>query len=198
MKRIVTIISIWAVALGLGLVSCTKSEQPEVEPAPDATVTYLEDHVDLLTRSLTAEDLQDVGLFVRLGDTPGTLYVDITKGGISYVKGEIGRVSTQYGGCYTLNLLLFDAIPVAGNIFAWPLAKAMLEVALYSQDPQLLAEAVAKVNQAVDVQVMDVFDLQYLPVVDPESGETSLQWCLYNGEVAISIQELLAMLGLVQ
>ena len=197
MKKIVFILSVWAVALGIGLVSCSKSEEPEEAPVSAEKVAYLEDHVDLMTRSLTPEDLKDIGLFVRLGDTPGTLYVDITKGGISYVKGEIGRISTQYGGCYTLNLMLFDAIPVEGNILAWPLAKGMLETALYSGDPELLAEALATVNQAVDVKVMYEFDLQYLPVANPESGEMTLQWCLVQGEIAISIQQLLAMLGLV-
>ena len=70
MKRIAFILSVWAFALGLGLVSCSKNEESEAEPVQSQEAvdeaSLLADHMDVLTKSLTPELWFDVEERVHL------------------------------------------------------------------------------------------------------------------------------------
>lgn len=198
MKKIV--FALFAAALALGLFSCSKNDEPAVEPVPAEEAdeaAYLAERIDLLTRSITLEDLKDLKLFLDWGETPGTIYLDITKGGQPFVKGEVGLSATEKGRCISLNLLAFEAVPIQGYVYALPLAKALLEARLYKGDEVLFVEALAAVNEAVDVQVLYTYDLQYLLVVDPESGIPAVGWYLVMDDFVISVDQLIEMLGLI-
>ena len=64
MKRIAFILSVWAFALGLGLVSCSKNEESEAEQVRSEKAvdeaSLLADRMDVLTKSLTPELWFDV------------------------------------------------------------------------------------------------------------------------------------------
>lgn len=192
MKKFLAIVSI----LTLGLVACSKNDEPEVKKvqADPADVALVRETVDQLTKALTAEDLAQLSYFIKLGDTPGTLYIDITKENISYLKGEVGKVNTENGPSITLNLLALDAAPVTGNILVYPLAQAIIETVVYKNDATKLAEAIALANQAVDVQVLGVYEVVLTPIQDPESGEAALVWCVDMGGDMVPLDQLIELL----
>lgn len=197
MKTFVRTLQVMAIAmLGFGLFSCSKNEEPEVKKvqADPEEVAALESNIDQLTKALTLEDLKDLGFFIKAGDTPGSIYLDITKNELSLVKGEVGRVSSENGPVITMDLMILESLPVVGHVVLLPLAKGMIDAALFKNNEERCAAALAVVNEAVDVQVMGVYDLQLLPVVDPETGEKSFEWFLVQDETLISINQLIEML----
>ena len=198
MKKIVRILLPMTLVLGIGMASCSKNEEPEVKKvqADPEEVAYLEESIDLVTKSVTTVSLKDLGLFIKMGEEPGSIYLDLTyQDELSLVKGEVGRIKTEYGPCITMNLMVLDAIPVTGSVLLKPLAKGMLELTVFKDDPTRCAEAIALVNQAVNVQVMGVYELTLMPVVDPETGEVSTGWFLVYGDTVISIGELIALIS---
>ena len=195
MKQMIRIFSMLALVMTLGLVSCSKDSEPEKQFADPEEVAFLEESFDQLTKSLTPADLAELGYFIRMGETPGTLYVDITKEDHSLIKGEVGRVATDNGACITLNLMAMEQIPVTGTVLVMPLIKGLVDAAIYKElDQAKCAAAIAMVNQAVDVKVMMAYDLMLMPYTDPETGVSSLQWFLVQGDTVIPIQQLIEML----
>ena len=195
MKQMIRIFSMLALVMTLGLVSCSKDETPKKQEADPEEVAYLKESIDQLTKALTPEDLAELGYFIRMGETPGTLYVDITKEDHSLIKGEVGRVATDNGACITLNLMAMEQIPVTGTVLVMPLIKGLVDAAIYKElDQAKCAAAIAMVNQAVDVKVMMAYDLMLMPYTDPETGVSSLQWFLVQGDTVIPIQQLIEML----
>lgn len=199
MKQMIRIFSMLALVMTLGLVSCSKDETPKKQEADPEEVAYLKESIDQLTKALTPEDLAELGYFIRMGETPGTLYVDITKEDHSLIKGEVGRVATDNGACITLNLMAMEQIPVTGTVLVMPLIKGLVDAAIYKElDQAKCAAAIAMVNQAVDVKVMMAYDLMLMPYTDPETGVSSLQWFLVQGDTVIPIQQLIEMLTVQQ
>ena len=198
MKKMIRLLLPVALVLGAGMVSCSKNEEPEekkVETTPEE-VAYLQESIGIVTKSITTVSLEDLALFIKGGEAPGSIYLDlIYQDEISLVKGEVGRIATEYGPCITLDVTILDAIPVTGNVLVKPLAKGMLELTIFKNDPARCAEAIALVNEAVDVQFMGVYELTLLPAVDPETGESTTEWCLVFGDSIISINELIAIIS---
>ena len=195
MKQMIRIFSMLALVMTLGLVSCSKDETPKKQEADPEEVAYLKESIDQLTKALTPEDLAELGYFIRMGETPGSIYIDITKEDVSLIKGEVGRVDTENGACVTLNLMLMEQIPVTGTVLVMPLVKGLIDAALYKDiDQAKCAEAVALVNQVVNVKFMLAYDLTLMPYTDPETGVSSLQWFLVQGDAVIPIQQLIEIL----
>jgi len=199
MKRMIRVFSMMILAATLGLaLSCSKDEKETktVQTADPEEVALLENTIDELTRSLTAEDIAELGGFIRSGETPGTLEVLITKGEQTLVSGVVGRVSTENGLAITMDLLLMNLVPVVGNVVVLPLIKGVIEAALYENaNPEKFAEAVALVNGAVNVTVMGTYEVSYVPAPDPETEEPVYQWCLVYEETILSIQQLVTLLA---
>ena len=177
--------------------ACSKEtvlpEVPE-EPQQEEQVTVPE-AVDILTKSLSKEDFEGVGVFVKDGDTDGTLYFDITKEGESIVSGEIGIAMTEEGRELYLDLMIMNALPVKGTVDVVPFTAAYMQAkaSVFSMDICYLF--LRKVNANINITVANFYDLTFEVVKDPETCRNSIIPYLISldGGSKISLVDLFGM-----
>lgn len=183
----------------LGFLSCSKQEEPVPEPQQEEVKALsVPDGVEVLTKSLTKEDLEGLSLFLKQGEADRSLYLVIARDGEPLVSGEVSLV-TEKGFRYVgLDLLVLGQIPVTGNIDTWNLALYMAEAELVKGNPESLASALEKVNAAINVNVLFAYRLEFHPVEDEQTGELAIEPFLVDisdPESRVSVAELLALLG---
>lgn len=183
----------------LGFLSCSKQEEPVPEPQQEEVKALsVPEAVEVLTKSLTKEDLEGLSLFLKQGEAERSLYLEIARDGEPLVSGEVSLV-TEKGFRYVgLDLLVLGQIPVTGNIDTWNLALYMAEAVLVKRNPDCLSSALEKVNAAINVNVLFAFRLEFHPVQDEQTGEIAIEPFLVdieNPESMVSVVELLALFG---
>ena len=183
----------------LGFLSCSKQEEPVPEPQQEEVKALsVPEAVEVLTKSLTKEDLEGLSLFLKQGEADRSLYLEIARDGEPLVSGEVSLV-TEKGFRYVgLDLLVLGQIPVTGNIDTWNLALYMAEAELVKGNPESLASALEKVNAAINVNVLFSYRLEFHPVQDEQTGEIAIEPFLVDiadPESMVSVVELLALLG---
>ena len=176
--------------------SCSKQEEPLNEPQQEAAAVTVPEAVDILTKSLTREDLEDLSLFLKLGDSERSLYLEIVKDGQPLVTGEVSLTAETGIRYIGLDLLALGQIPVAGGIDAWNLAIHMAGAELAKWNPELLAKELEQVNAAVNVSVMYLYRLEFHPVLDEETGAYSIEAFLVDVEDPTSVIPLRQLLAL--
>ena len=183
----------------LGFLSCSKQEEPVPErQQEEVKALSVPEAVEVLTKSLTKEDLEGLSLFLKQGEAERSLYLEIAMDGEPLVSGEVSLV-TEKGFRYVgLDLLVLGQIPVTGNIDTWNLALYMAEAELVKGNPEYLASALEKVNAAINVNVLFAYRLEFHPVQDEQTGEIAIEPFLVDisdPESRVSVAELLALLG---
>ena len=183
----------------LGFLSCSKQEEPVPEPQQEEVKALsVPEAVEVLTKSLTKEDLEGLSLFLKQGEAERSLYLEIARDGEPLVSGEVSLV-TEKGFRYVgLDLLVLGQIPVTGNIDTWNLALYMAEAELVKGNPECLASALEKVNAAINVNVLFAYRLEFHPVQDEQTGEIAIEPFLVDiadPESMVSVVELLALFG---
>lgn len=183
----------------LGFLSCSKQEEPVPErQQEEVKALSVPEAVEVLTKSLTKEDLEGLSLFLKQGEADRSLYLEIARDGEPLVSGEVSLV-TEKGFRYVgLDLLVLGQIPVTGNIDTWNLALYMAEAELVKGNPECLASALEKVNAAINVNVLFAYRLEFHPVQDEQTGEIAIEPFLVDiadPESMVSVVELLALFG---
>lgn len=183
----------------LGFLSCSKQEEPVPEPQQEEVKALsVPEAVEVLTKSLTKEDLEGLSLFLKQGEADRSLYLEIARDGEPLVSGEVSLV-TEKGFRYVgLDLLVLGQIPVTGNIDTWNLVLYMAEAELVKGNPESLASALEKVNAAINVNVLFAYRLEFHPVQDEQTGEIAIEPFLVDiadPESRVSVVELLALFG---
>lgn len=183
----------------LGFLSCSKQEEPVPEPQQEEVkVLSVPEAVEVLTKSLTKEDLEGLSLFLKQREAERSLYLEIARDGEPLVSGEVSLV-TEKGFRYVgLDLLVLGQIPVTGNIDTWNLALYMAEAELVKRNPVCLSSALEKVNAAINVNVLFAYRLEFHPVQDEQTGEIAIEPFLVDiadPESMVSVVELLALFG---
>ena len=94
----------------LGFLSCSKQEEPVPEQQEEVKALSVPEAVEVLTKSLTKEDLEGLSLFLKQGEAERSLYLEIARDGEPLVSGEVSLV-TEKGFRYVgLDLLVLGQI----------------------------------------------------------------------------------------
>ena len=166
------------------IASCNKMEAPTPvadEPLAEESVTVPE-AVDILTKSITKEDLQDLSLFLKEGEAERSLYLKIEKGGTTLLSGEIGLVEGEHYKVLNLDLKAVSYITITGTVDLLKLATGLAGARLSIGNELWLQESLAFANSAVDVKVTDGSYLEFRPYVDDETGKTTIEAYLVSFE----------------
>ena len=192
-----------AVALFV-LASCQKAERPAIVEE-EKTVAVVDNQditvaeaVDVLTKSVTKEDLKDLSLFLKQGSADSSIYLKIADGETEMLSGEVSLVAGENYKVIGLNLMVFNALPVVGTIDEVALAVGLAKANLFIWNEEKLVENLAIANSAVAIQVAGMYHFEFRPFVDEESGKTSIEPYLVsndNPDEVLLISDLIAMFG---
>ena len=154
--------------------------------------------VEVLTKSLTKEDLEGLSLFIKGGSTDESIYLDIVKDDNSLVKGEISRIEGDgYYKIFNLDLMVMNAIPVSGTVDALKLSAALARLGLGLFSDELTESNLSKANACIDVTVMMLYKLELAVIEDPDNGRKKLDAVIVDpsnpDSATISITELIAL-----
>ena len=192
-----------AAATLFGAVSCNKESEPVPEDnaveevaAGDMSVA---EAVDILTKSITKEDLEGLSLFLKSGNTDGFIYLEIAKEGTTMVSGEVGMTQGEKRKVVSLDLSLFSAMPVKGTVDVLGLGVNLAAMKLFLKWDNALEKYLAKANEAIDVVVYGgLYYVAICLVEDAETGAVGYEPFLLSSmdpSTRISIKDLLSPLS---
>lgn len=185
------------------LASCEKAERDII--VEEETVAVVDDEeisvaeaVDVLTKSVTKEDLKDLSLFLKAGSTDSSIYLKINDGEEEMVSGEVSLVAGENRKLVGLNLMIYEALPVTGTVDVIQAGLYLAKARLCIWDPELLNESLAKANEAIKVDMAYMYHVELRAVEDTEAGTTTISVFLVNNgnpDDVLNISDLIAMLG---
>ena len=193
-----------AAAALLGAVSCNKESEPVPEDnaaeeiaAGDISVA---EAVDILTKSITKEDLEGLSLFLKSGNTDGFIYLEIAQEGTAMVSGEVGLAQGEKRKVVSLDLSLFGAMPLKGTVDVVELGVNLAAMKLFRKWDNALEKYLEKANEAIDVVIYGgLYYVAICLVEDTETGAIGYEPFLLSSMdpgTRISIMALLSSLGM--
>jgi len=175
MRRVVLFAIASVFSLGF-FASCEKNRDVEFpSPSQEEQQFTVAETVDILTKSLTKEDLKDFGLFLRQGSAEESLYLKIQKGDMDYLTGEVSLVPGENYKIINLDLSALGMVPIAGTVDAIKLAVYLVEANLCIWNPELLGKALEKLNGTVNVTMYGMYHVEFRAVTDDQTGNVSVQ-----------------------